>query len=153
VRVLGARARPRTPTYKVVVGYFDGYIGSGEIGYAGINAVARAKLARDVILERLRRRGLVYRETRCDLIGINSLHGEDGRPKPEPYDVRLRIAARIDSQKAAEAVGAEVRAMHMQGPGAAGGGINFGAREILAVKSVLLLRDMVRTEIVLEGVR
>ena len=136
VRVLGARARPRTPTYKVVVGYFDGYIGSGEIGYAGINAVARAKLARDVILERLRRRGLAYRETRCDLIGINSLHGEDGRPKPEPYEVRLRIAARTDSKQAAEAVGAEVRAMHMQGPAAAGGGINFGAREILAVKSV-----------------
>jgi hypothetical protein len=153
VRVLGARARPRTPTYKVVVGYFDGYIGSGEIGYAGINAVARAKLARDVILERLRRRGLSYREMRCDLIGINSLHGEDGRSKPEPYEVRLRVAARTDSKKAAEAVGAEVRAMHMQGPGAAGGGINFGAREILAVKSVLLPRDKVRTEIVLEGGR
>jgi hypothetical protein len=153
VRVLGARARPRTPTYKVVVGYFDGYIGSGEIGYAGINAVARAKLARDVILERLRRRGLTYRETRCDLIGIDSLHGDDGRPKPEPYEVRLRIAARTDDKKAAEAVGAEVRAMHMQGPGAAGGGINFGAREILAVKSVLLPRDKVRTEIVLEGGR
>jgi len=153
VRVLGARARPRTPTYKVVVGYFDGYIGAGEIGYAGINAVARATLARDVILERLRRRGLTYRETRCDLIGINSLHGDDGRPKPEPYEVRLRIAARTDDKKAAEAVGAEVRAMHMQGPGAAGGGINFGAREILAVKSVLLPREKVRTEIVLEGGR
>jgi len=153
VRVLGARARPRTPTYKVVVGYFDGYIGAGEIGYAGINAVARATLARDVILERLRRRGLTYRETRCDLIGINSLHGDDGRPKPEPYEVRLRIAARTDDKKAAEAVGAEVRAMHMQGPGAAGGGINFGALEILAVKSVLLPREKVRTEIVLEGGR
>ena len=153
VRVLGARARPRTLTYKVVVGYFDGYIGSGEIGYAGINARARAELARDVILERLRRRGFIYRETRCDLIGVNSLHGEDGRPKPDPYEVRLRVAARTDSKKAAEAVGAEVRAMHMQGPGAAGGGINFGAREILAVKSVLLPRDKVRTEIVTEGGR
>jgi hypothetical protein len=153
VRVQGARARPRTPTYKVVVGYFDGYIGSGEIGYAGINAVARAKLARDVILERLRRRGLAYREMRCDLIGIDSLHGDDGRPKPDPYEVRLRIAARTDDKKAADAVGAEVRAMHMQGPGGAGGGINFGAREILAVKSVLLPRDKVRTEIVLEGGR
>jgi len=153
VRVLGARARPRTLTYKVVVGYFDGYIGSGEIGYAGINARARAELARDVILERLRRRGFIYRETRCDLIGVNSLHGEDGRPKPDRYEVRLRVAARTDSKKAAEAVGAEVRAMHMQGPGAAGGGINFGAREILAVKSVLLPRDKVRTEIVIEGGR
>jgi len=150
VRATGARARPRTPTYKVVVGYFDGYIGSGEIGYAGINALARAKLATEVIKERLRRRGLAYSEMRCDLIGVNSLHGEDGRAKPEPYEVRVRIAARSDNKKAAEAVGAEVRAMHMQGPGAAGGGINFGAREVLAVKSVLLPRELVRTEIVLE---
>lgn len=153
VRVIGARARPRTATYKVVVGYFDGYIGCGEMSYAGINAVARAKLAIEVVKERLRRRGFVYSEMRCDLIGMNSLHGEDGRPRPEPYEVRLRIAARTDSRKAAEAVGAEVRGNHMQGPGSAGGGINFGAREILAVKSVLLPREKVRTEVVLEGVR
>ena len=153
VRVIGARARPRTPTYKVVVGYFDGYIGSGEISYAGINALARAKLAIEVIKERLRRRGLSYSEMRCDLIGINSLHGEDGRPKPEPYEVRVRVAARTDNKKAAAAVGAEVRAMHMQGPGAAGGGINFGAREILAVKSVLLPRELVRTEVMVEQSR
>jgi hypothetical protein len=136
-----------------VVGYFDGYIGSGEISYAGINAVARAKLSIEVIKERLRRRGLTYSEMRCDLIGMNSLHGEDGTPKPEPYEVRVRIAARTDSKQAAAAVGAEVRAMHMQGPGAAGGGINFGAREILAVKSVLLPRELVRTEVVVEQSR
>ena len=134
----------------MVVGYFDGYIGSGEISYAGINAVARAKLATEVIKERLRRRGLAYDEMRCDLIGMNSLHGEDGRPRPEPYEVRVRIAARSNDKKTAEAVGAEVRAMHMQGPGSAGGGINFGAREILAVKSVLLPRELVRTQIVVE---
>jgi hypothetical protein len=150
VRVIGAQGRPRTATYKVVVGYFDGYIGSGEISYAGINALARAKLAIEVIKERLRRRGLIYSEMRCDLIGINALHGEDSRLKPEPYEVRVRVAARTDNKKAAEAVGAEVRAMHMQGPGAAGGGINFGAREILAVKSVLLPRELVRTEVVVE---
>ena len=151
VAVLGARARPHTDTYKVVVGYFDGYIGSGEMGYAGINALARARLALEVIQERLRRRGLTYREMRCDLIGIDSLHGTDAQTKPEPYEVRLRIAARSDDRKAADAVGAEVRAMHMQGPGSAGGGINFGAKEVLAVKSVLLPRHLVRTQVVVEG--
>jgi hypothetical protein len=151
VRASGAKGRPRTPTYKVVVGYFDGYIGAGEVGYAGINALARAKLAIEVVKERLRRRGLFYSEMRCDLIGMNSLHGEDGRAKAEPYEVRVRIAARTDDRKAAVAVGDEVRAMHMQGPGAAGGGVNLGAREILAVKSVLLPRDQVRTEVLVEG--
>ena len=150
VAVLGAQARPRTPTYKVVVGYFDGYIGSGEMGYAGPNAVGRARLAAEVVRERLRRRGLTYSELRCDLIGMTSLHGDDGQPKPEPYEVRLRIAARTDDRRAAEAVGAEVRALHMQGPGMAGGGINLGAREVLAVKSVLLDRALVHPEILLE---
>ncbi|HVB66712.1 MAG TPA: acyclic terpene utilization AtuA family protein [Acetobacteraceae bacterium] len=150
VAVLGAAGRPRTPTYKVVVGYFDGYIGSGEMGYAGPNAVARARLAGEVVAERLRRRGFTYSEMRCDLIGMTSLHGDDGSPKPEPYEVRLRIAARTENRRAAEAVGAEVRALHMQGPGMAGGGINLGAREILAVKSVLLDRALVHPEILLE---
>ncbi len=150
VAVLGARARPRTDTYKVVVGYFDGYIGSGEMGYAGPNAVARARLAADVVAERLRRRGFAYSEYRVDLIGLTSLHGETGAAHPDPYEIRLRIAARTQNRRAAKAVGAEIRALHMQGPGMAGGGIDLGAREVLAVKSVLLDRALVRTEILRE---
>ena len=30
VALNGARGKPRTPTYKVVVGYFDGYMGSAR---------------------------------------------------------------------------------------------------------------------------
>ena len=69
---------------------------------------------------------------------------------PEPYEVRLRIAARTPDRKAAEAVGAEVRSLHMQGPTGAGGGVNFGARQILAVKSVLIPREWVKPEIIME---
>ncbi|HBK05308.1 MAG TPA: DUF1446 domain-containing protein [Acetobacteraceae bacterium] len=150
VALAGAKGKPRTPTLKVVVGYFDGYMGSGEMGFAGINALARAKLGIEVVKERLRRRGLSYQEMRVDLIGMNSLHGNDADLAPEPYEVRLRIAARTTDKKAAEAVGAEVRSLHMQGPTGAGGGINFGARQILAVKSVLIPRAWVKPEIVME---
>ena len=52
VAVSGARARPRTPTYKVSVGYFDGYLGEGQLSYGGPNAVARARLAGDVVAVR-----------------------------------------------------------------------------------------------------
>jgi hypothetical protein len=103
-----------------------------------------------VVKERLRRRGLTYEEMRIDLIGMNSLHGNDSNQCPEPYEVRLRIAARTPDRKAAEAVGAEVRSLHMQGPSGAGGGINFGARQILAVKSVLIPREWVKPEIIME---
>jgi hypothetical protein len=98
----------------------------------------------------LRRRGLAYDEMRVDLIGMNSLHGNDANLCPEPYEVRMRIAVRTQDRQAAEAVGAEVRSLHMQGPAGAGGGINFGARQILAVKSVLVPREWVKPEVVME---
>ena len=150
VRVAGARARPRTDSYKVTVGYFDGYIGEGQVSYAGINAVARAELAAEVVKERLRLRGFHYPEMRVDLIGMSSLHGmKDDRP--EPYEVRLRIAARTDDRKAAEAVGFEVRAMHVNGPAGGGGGSDPSVREILAVQSLLLDRKLVEPEVFVEG--
>lgn len=150
VAVRGMAARPRTDTLKVVVGYHDGYIGTGEITYAGVNAVGRAKLAAEVVKGRLKDRGFTYEEMRVDLIGISSLHGE-GEGRPEPYEVRLRVAARSQDRKATNAVGVEVRAMHMNGPAGAGGGINLGSREILAVKSVLLPRHLVKPQVIFEG--
>lgn len=150
VRLSGARATPRTPFYKVTVGYFDGWIGEGQVSYAGINAVARAKLAAEVVQERLRRRGLRYDEVRVDLIGMSSLHGMTA-DRPEPYEVRLRIAARTDDRKAAAAVGFEVRAMHVNGPAGGGGGSDPMVREVLAVQSLLLPRDLVRPEVTVEG--
>src|SRR5207237_2078272 len=99
----GARARPRTPTYKVTVGYHHGFIGEGQISYAGINAVAKAKWAAEIVQQRLKDRGFTYSEVRVDLIGMSSLHGMgDGRA--EPYEVRMRLATRTTDRKAAEAV-------------------------------------------------
>ena len=151
VRVIGPKARPRTPTYKVVVGYHDGWIGEGEVGYAGPNALARARLSESIVRERLQMRGFTYPEIRVDYIGMSSLHGM-GPGRPEPYEVRLRIAARSPDRKAAQAVGFEVRTLHVNGPAGGGGGTN-ALREVLGVKSVLLPRELVKTLVVVEGAR
>ena len=149
VRVWGAKARPRTPTYKVTVGYDDGYIGEGQISYAGIHAVEKAKWAAEVVQQRLKDRGLNYSEVRVDLIGMSSLHGQP-EARPEPYEVRLRLAMRTTDRKAAEAVGFEVRALHVNGPGSGGGGSDPIVREILAVQSVLLPRALVDGQVVVK---
>lgn len=149
VDVRGAQARPRTPTYKVTVGYLEGYIGEGQISYGGINAVAKARWAAEVVKQRLADSGFTYGEMRVDLIGLTSLHGEVG-DRPEPYEVRLRIAARTPQRKAAEAVGFEVRALHVNGPGGGGGGSDPVVREVLAVQSVLLPRDLVDPQVRVE---
>ena len=151
VRVRGAKARPRTPTYKVTVGYDDGFIGEGQISYAGIHAVEKAKWAAEVVQQRLADRGLKYSEVRVDLIGMSSLHGQP-EARPEPYEVRLRLAMRTTDRKAAEAVGFEVRALHVTGPGSGGGGSDPIVREILAVQSVLLPRALVDPQVVVKEV-
>ena len=152
VRVHGARARPRTATYKAVVGYFDGYIGVGEVGYAGINALARARFAAEVVGDRFRAEGGVASEIRVDLIGISALHGDPGGDaRPEPYEVRLRIAGRCPDRRSAQLLGDHVRHLIMQGPAGAGGPVNFGAKEVIAVNAVLIPRDWVRTNVALIG--
>ena len=151
VRVTGAQARPPTDSLKVVVGYTDGFIGEGQVAYAGIGAVERARLAAEVIKARLAARGFRYDEMRVDWIGMTSLHGPRPGLQPDPYEVRLRIAARTDSRAAAQAVGFETRAMHVNGPSGGGGGSDPVVREILAVQSVLLPRALVRPQVHLVG--
>src|SRR5260370_12620170 len=69
VRVTNAQARPATPTYKVNVGYADGYIGEGEVSYGGIHAVPRAKWAAEIVKEKLKPQSFSSDGFRGDLIG------------------------------------------------------------------------------------
>jgi hypothetical protein len=142
VQVSGAQGKPRTPTYKVTVGYDDGYIGEGQISYAGPNALERAQWGAQIVQDRLKQRGFTYTEFRVDYIGMSSLHGLPDQ-RAVPYEVRLRFAVRTDNKAAATAVGFECRALHLNGPTGAGGGIDPVVKSVLAVQSVLIPRHWV----------
>ncbi|MGC7404377.1 acyclic terpene utilization AtuA family protein [Pandoraea pneumonica] len=144
VRVTGGLGTPRTGTLKVSVGYVDGYIGEGQISYAGPGAVARAKLALDIVRERLTITGVQTSELRFDLIGVNALHGETlGERHAQPYEVRVRVTGRTASAEEAVRIGNEVETLYTNGP-AGGGGVTKSTREVLAVQSVLLPREHAR---------
>jgi hypothetical protein len=152
VAVRGVGAAPRTDSYKAVVGYFDGWIGTGEVAYAGVNAIARARLAADTVKERFRLDGGSASEFQVDLIGISSLHGEHEQAMAsQPYEVRLRVAARCPDKKSAHLLGDHVRQLNMQGPYGAGGPVNLGAKEIIAVDAVLIPRDWVNPQVITLG--
>lgn len=141
VRVQGGSGRMRPETLKVSIGYHDGFIGEGQISYAGPHALRRAELAREILAERLGR--LPLQELRFDFIGVNAIHGAElSKGAPEPYEVRLRAAGRAESQATAAWIPREVEALYTNGP--AGGGGAWGAtREVIAVASVLLPRERV----------
>ena len=61
VLVEGGRGQPRPEQLKVTLGYRDGFIGEGQISYAGPGARARGELALAVLAQRLQRLGLADR--------------------------------------------------------------------------------------------
>jgi hypothetical protein len=150
VRVTGAGGRPAPETLKVALGYRDGFIGEGQISYAGSNAAARARLAGAIVEERLRLIGMRPDAIRRDLIGIDALHGERrSRAHPEPYEVRLRVAARTRTRAEADRIGREVEALYTNGP-YGGGGATASTREVLAIGSTYLPRARVACRAVVE---
>jgi hypothetical protein len=147
VRVSGGRGTKRTGTLKVSVGYIDSFIGEGQISYAGPGALARGRLALDIVRERLKLTGVATNELRFDLIGMDSLHGPQvSAHGNEPYEVRVRVTGRTENLREAMRIGNEVETLYTNGP-AGGGGAWKSARDVVAVASVLLPRELARPQV------
>jgi hypothetical protein len=146
VHVTGASGGAKSALLKVSVGYVDGFVGEGQISYAGPGAAARGRLALDIVRERLPLTGVRMSESRFDLIGADALHGAAHGGDHEPYEVRLRVIGRTDSLEEAARIGEEVETLYTNGP-AGGGGAWKNAREVIAIASALVPEAMVRTAI------
>lgn len=144
VAVEGATGRERPTHLKATLGYREGYIGEGQISYAGPGARARGELALEILEERLKRLGLDSLEHRAELIGVNAMHGPALGKDREPYEVRLRLALRAPTRAQAELAGQEVEALYLNGPGG-GGGVTLSVREVVAAASALIPREAVHT--------
>lgn len=143
VRVEGGRGHARPERLKVSIGYRDGFIGEGQISYAGAGAVARGRLAIDIVTARLRLAGVKVDELRCDLIGVNALHdGASSCRHGDPHEVRVRVAGRTADALEAARIGNEVEALYTNGP-AGGAGASRSVREVLAVGSTFVPRHQV----------
>ncbi len=148
VRIDGVRGHPRPDTLKATVCFEGGWLAEAEISYAGLNALARARLAADVVRVRLQELPTPVTDARYDFIGAVSVFGDDaghwlaGASLPDTQDVRLRVAARTATRAQAEAVTREVLALYTCGP-AAGGGVRSQITPRLASDSCLVPRDLV----------
>ena len=152
VQVRGARGRPRPDDLKVSVGYRDGFIGEGQISYAGPNALARAELALEILRERIARRGIPADATRYELIGVDSVaRGVGTGTRDASNEVRVRAAGRTDTAGQARGIAHEVSAMWLNGP-AGGGGVTSSVSERIAIASVFLPRCAVTTTVTVSEV-
>ncbi|PTM58482.1 acyclic terpene utilization AtuA family protein [Desmospora activa] len=142
VRVKGGRGTGRPEQLKVSLGYHAGYLGEGEISYAGSTAVERAQLAKAILLERLQAE---YPRLQVDLIGCSALHRTQWGEQ-RPYEVRVRAAALCRERESAARIGQEVEALYTNGPFGGGGARKYES-EMIGVVSTLIPRTKVNVDI------
>ena len=143
VEVSGFRGAPAPQKIKATVCFDGGWLGEGEISYAGPNCLARARAAGEVLLQRLKIRKLDV-EARVDLIGVASVHSGDSGSRwraeqsDEAQDIRVRLAVSARTQDDADQAAREALAMYCCGP-AGGGGVRWRTTPRIRTQSYLML--------------
>ena len=145
IAMSGADGASATGFLKVSVGYLDGWIGEGQISYAGANCLARGNMAISLMRERLTPYTDSLMEQRGELIGVNSVWPA-ATATSQPTEVRMRYAARCSDAETARMIGEEVEGLYLAGP-AGGGGVTKDVRVCLAIASTLLPASQVTTHI------
>ncbi|SDI34550.1 Protein of unknown function [Alteribacillus persepolensis] len=146
VEVSNGSGKERPEMLKVSIGYHAGFLGEGEISYAGTNALARAEIAEEIVRKRL---FAEFPDLRTDFIGLSSVHRTHFNGTT-PYEVRLRAAGYHQSEEIAALVGEEVEALYLNGP-AAGGGVRKKVTESIGVLSTLINREQVTSKVYVDG--
>ncbi len=118
VRVSGARGRPAPPTLKAVMGYADGFMGHGLIGYAWPDALAKARRAEEIIRRQVQGLGIAAEEVVAEFVGLNSIHGPLATPPKdfEHNEVYLHMAIRTRGREDAERFGRLFAPLGLNGP-------------------------------------
>ena len=142
--------KPKPELLKVNLGVREGYRAEGMIFYAGPGAYERAKLAAEVIRQRLEHvTHLKADSLRFDFIGINALYGPPVELENLPWEVGLRVAGRTRERAEAWKIMHELETIDNNGPAAIGRGLRAeDITEILGYYSTFVPREMVTTEVI-----
>jgi hypothetical protein len=153
VRVTGARGHAAPATLKATVSLEGGFLGEGEISYAGPNAAARARLAAETLRQRIAPAGNTIR-ARIDILGLQAVFDSDdaarGAPAMPDGEFRVRLAAASPDRAAAEAAAREVLHLYCTGP-AGGGGVRIAVTPRIATTSALIPRARITPRVSVVG--
>lgn len=153
VSVEGVRGHPQPTHLKALIGLRGQWFAEAEISYAGPGALARAALAREILLQRCARMAPQLTPW-IDLIGVASLfndaHGQWLEQRltqaVDPQDVRLRISFLDRDKNLLERLLLDAESLYTNGP-AGGGGVRRHLSESLATASFLIERSAVQQHV------
>lgn len=115
VRITGGRGKAPPSSYKVSIAYRDGYMASGTLVIAGPRAAQKARFCGEILIDRLRRIGIVPERHLIECLGTgDSLPGV--LPRFDPPEVVLRIAVHDSRKAVVERFGREFAPLVTSGP-------------------------------------
>lgn len=153
VRVHGARGKPPPATLKATVCFDAGWLGEGEISYAGPNALARAQLAASVVRSRCKSIG-ISEQVRVEVLGTQAIFDNDTQQRrshvafPSDGEYRVRASVRSARRNVAQRVSDEVLSLYCSGP-AGGAGVRQQLTAQVSTASILVDRARVQPKITL----
>ncbi|QDV08890.1 hypothetical protein Poly30_44450 [Planctomycetes bacterium Poly30] len=152
VRISGVKGTEATPTYKVSMSMRDGWKSVGSLTVSGPDALAKAKLAAEIVWQRLSYDGFDYAEDErlVEFVGANVCHeGIDIPNADQPTEVVLRLGVKGPDKAKVARFGSELVPLVTSGPpgitGFAGG--RPKAAEIIGYWPALLTKDKVKTRV------
>lgn len=145
VSISGVRGMAPSPTLKSIIGYQDGWMGQGMMGYTWPDALLKAKKAGRIIRKQLAMVGVKTEEICTEYIGWNSVHGPTvPEPGPEAPEVFVRVAIRTATREEAERLWRFIPYLGLNGPPFIGGtGGSQRARQLLGTWPTLVPREEV----------
>jgi hypothetical protein len=149
VRVGNVRGKPRPEQLKLCIGYHAGYKVETLLSFAWPDAYEKAQFAAEILMKKLKRKGLQAEEIHISYIGLNALHLDVANMDPELVknmnEVVLRFAIRARDQIEAEKIIPEVAPLQLNGPpGASFFGGHAKVHEVIGLWPTLIPRDSVK---------
>ena len=155
VTVHGATGRPAPDSYKVSLAYHDGYMASGQLLVYGSDCIEKARVAADLIVQRVRRAGFSLDQTNVELLGAGcgvpgllrhpTCDAAESSPYAQVGEVVLRISVCDSRREAVERFTKELAPLITSGPaGLAGYAIGRSrVRPVYAYWPTLIRKDLI----------
>jgi len=108
VRVFGITGHPPTSSYKVSMSYEGGYRIAVGLVYTWPDCAAKAKASSGLVLKRLAKLGIRYRDVLVSIFGDAAVHGAMSHKIDDPNEVYLRMAFVVDDAETADRISREM---------------------------------------------
>ncbi len=146
VKVEGIKGKKRPDTVKLCIGYHAGYKVATYLSFAWPDAYEKAQYTADILMKKMKRKGLVAEEIRIDYLGVNALHlgvaNMDSEMLKNMNEVVLRIAIRTKEKAEAAKIIPEISPLQLNGPpGASFFGGRAKVQEVIGLWPTLIPRD------------